>query len=76
MEVHPEIPVHTVVGGLHLRNADPARLEMTADFFRQSGIRNLFLLHCTGDSAIDYLRKALPECRISSPLPGESFMVP
>ena len=74
-EIHPEISVHTVVGGLHLRNADAARLKMTADFFRENGIRELFLLHCTGDEAIGYLRNELPECRICSPLPGESFMV-
>lgn len=74
-EIHPEISVHTVIGGLHLRNADEERLKRTADFFRKSAIRNLFLLHCTGDAAADYLRTALPECRISSPLPGESFRI-
>lgn len=75
-EIHPEIPVHTVVGGLHLRNADDQRLKRTADFFRECGIRDLVLLHCTGEAALDYLRTALPECRISSPLPGESFILP
>ena len=75
-EIHPEISIHSVIGGLHLRHADAARLKMTADFFRGSGIQELFLLHCTGDQAIEYLRNELPECRISTPLPGESFMVP
>ena len=74
-EIHPEISVHTVIGGLHLRNADEERLKRTADFFRENGIRELFLMHCTGDAAVDYLRTALPECRICSPLPGESFLI-
>ena len=74
-EIHPEIRVRTVVGGLHLRNADEERLKRTADFFRKNRIRELFLMHCTGDAAVDYLCKALPECRICSPLPGESFSV-
>ena len=74
-EIHPEISIHTVIGGLHLRNADEERLKRTADFFRESGIRELFLMHCTGDAAVDYLRTALTGCRISSPLPGESFLI-
>ena len=77
-EIHPEISVHTVIGGLHLRNADEERLKRTADFFRESGIRELFLMHCTGDAAADYLRTVLPGCRISSSLCsiGRTFEIP
>lgn len=70
---HPEIAVRAIVGGLHLRNADLQRLERTADCFRKNGIAELYLMHCTGDDAVKYLKQALPDCRISSPHPGQTF---
>ena len=38
---------------------------------RKTEIKNLYLLHCTGENAIRYLRNALPECKIHTPVPGE-----
>ena len=70
---HPEIAVRAVVGGLHLRNADRSRLEQTAEYFRSIGIAELYLMHCTGDNAVDFLKNALPGCRIFQPRPGETF---
>ena len=72
-KILPELPVHTIVGGLHLRNADEIRLEQTANILRQFKIRNLYLMHCTGENAIAYLRTHLPECRIYTPGAGERF---
>ena len=72
-EHHPEIAVRAVVGGLHLRNADEKRLEQTADCFRQNGITELYLLHCTGDHAVKFLQQQLPGCRVFTPRPGQSF---
>lgn len=66
----PDIEIHTVVGGLHLRNASAQRLQQTADFFRSSGVKNLYLMHCTGSNAIAELIKLLPECCICSPRLG------
>ncbi len=71
---HPEIAVHTIAGGLHLQHASPERLEQTAEAFRRRGIRELILLHCTGDDAIAFLRSALPECRILTPGAGETIV--
>jgi len=73
-KIHPEIPVRAVMGGLHLKNADPARLKRTAEFFRTSEIRNLYLLHCTGEAAVEYLQTELSGCRVLSPAPGESII--
>ncbi|MBQ9771806.1 MAG: MBL fold metallo-hydrolase [Lentisphaeria bacterium] len=64
---HPEITVHTVIGGLHLLLASEDRLKQTADYLRGSGIRTLYLLHCTGEHAIDFLRKQLPGIKIFTP---------
>lgn len=69
----PELPVHTIVGGLHLRKADDVRLEQTANILRQFKIKNLYLMHCTGENAIEYLRTHLPECQIFAPQLGETF---
>ena len=63
----PEIRIHTVIGGLHLLLAAESRLKQTADYLKNSGISNLYLLHCTGDHAVDYLKKQLPEIRIFTP---------
>ena len=70
---HPEIRIRAVVGGLHLRNADPARLEQTAACLRENGISEMFPMHCTGEKAIEYLRRELKECRIVSPCPGDTL---
>ena len=69
----PEIAIRAIVGGLHLRNADRSRLEQTAECFRQNEIAELYLMHCTGDDAVTFLKKALPGCRIFSPKPGQIF---
>lgn len=64
---HPEIPIHTVIGGLHLLLASEERLKQTADYFRNSGIKTLYLLHCTGENAVDYLKKTLSGIQILTP---------
>lgn len=72
-KILPELPIRTIVGGLHLKNADEARLEQTANIIRQFKVKELYLMHCTGEKAIEYLREHLPECRICTPGLGESF---
>lgn len=67
----PQIRIHTVIGGLHLLLADENRLKQTGDFLRKSGIRRMFLMHCTGEKAIGFLRDALPECAIYTPVAGD-----
>ncbi len=71
----PELPIHTIVGGLHLKNADNVRLEQTANILKQFKIKNLYLMHCTGENAVEYLKKQLPECRIETPALGDTFTV-
>lgn len=54
-----EHSVHTVIGGLHLLNASPERLEQTAKALNTLGVKKLVACHCTGDDARDYLRQHL-----------------
>lgn len=68
---HPEIAVHTVIGGLHLLHADEERLYRTAEYLRQTKVERLYLMHCTGDNAVEFFRKALPYCKICTPHTGD-----
>lgn len=69
----PDIEIHTIIGGLHLLLANEERLKETADYLRKSGIKRLYLLHCTGENAIAYLRATLPACAIATPIAGEEI---
>lgn len=72
-KILPELPIHTIVGGLHLKNADDVRLEQTANMLRQFRVKKLVLMHCTGEKAITYLRENLPECSVYVPALGETL---
>ena len=73
-KILPDIKIHTVVGGLHLRKASRERLEKTADYLRKNQIRKLYIMHCTGENAITALREMLPDTLVYSPKLGESWI--
>ena len=74
-KIHPEINIHTIIGGLHLRSASSERLQSTADYLRKNSVKTLILLHCTGSNAIAYLQQALPGCLIKTPAIGETLQL-
>lgn len=53
-----DIPVHTVIGGLHLLQHSEAQVETIATELKELGIRKICPTHCTGDKAIAVLREA------------------
>ena len=63
----PEWIPETIVGGLHLISADQNRLRQTADYLRNANIRTMILLHCTGENAVEFLKKELPDTEILTP---------
>lgn len=65
----PEIPVRTVVGGLHLVHASVERLERTAAALAALNPERLILLHCTGEGAVAFLRERLT-CPVLTPPAG------
>ena len=69
----PQLPVRTVVGGLHLLHASVDRLKLTAEYLNSSSIERLILLHCTGESAAAYLTSALSACEVSTAGAGSAF---
>ncbi|MGW8193116.1 MAG: MBL fold metallo-hydrolase [Desulforhopalus sp.] len=55
-----ETTIHTLIGGLHLLNADRVRLEKTLARLQQFNINQIIPCHCTGDDAHRLLMKAMP----------------
>jgi 7,8-dihydropterin-6-yl-methyl-4-(beta-D-ribofuranosyl)aminobenzene 5'-phosphate synthase len=53
-------PIHTVLGGMHLLNAKPERIEQTIEAFQQLGVQRLGPAHCTGTAATARLWTAFP----------------
>lgn len=57
----PNRPIHTVIGGTHLVNANKTRINKTVEALREIGIQRLFPLHCTGFQAAARLWKEFPD---------------
>lgn len=72
---HPEIQIRTIVGGLHLVHADEKRLVQTADFLQKMQIQTIIPMHCTGDEAIAFLKKSLPNTKFYLPQVGDSLII-
>jgi len=53
----PALPVHAIIGGLHLFPASDEQLDWTADEFKQFKVSNLLGAHCTGIEAVYRLRQ-------------------
>ncbi|MDO5553497.1 MAG: MBL fold metallo-hydrolase [Planctomycetia bacterium] len=49
--------IDTVVGGLHLKNATAERLAETADYLNEFMVRRIYLMHCTGEAVMQYLKR-------------------
>jgi 7,8-dihydropterin-6-yl-methyl-4-(beta-D-ribofuranosyl)aminobenzene 5'-phosphate synthase len=50
--------LHTVVGGMHLLNAGKARIAETIEVFKKYEVQKIAPLHCTGQNALDEIRKS------------------
>jgi 7,8-dihydropterin-6-yl-methyl-4-(beta-D-ribofuranosyl)aminobenzene 5'-phosphate synthase len=49
------------MGGMHLINADPERIEKTIATFREYGLQQIGPVHCTGGNAVERIRDAFPK---------------
>ena len=63
-------PIHAVLGGMHLLNADPERMLLTAQALQELGVQKLGPAHCTGPAATGRLwhefSKACVSCAVGS----------
>jgi 7,8-dihydropterin-6-yl-methyl-4-(beta-D-ribofuranosyl)aminobenzene 5'-phosphate synthase len=53
-------PIHTVVGGMHLLNASPERMDRTVVELRRLDVQRLLPCHCTGFAAMARLWSEFP----------------
>jgi 7,8-dihydropterin-6-yl-methyl-4-(beta-D-ribofuranosyl)aminobenzene 5'-phosphate synthase len=53
-------PIHTVIGGMHLLNASPERMDQTVAELRRFNVQRLIPCHCTGFAAIVRLWNEFP----------------
>ncbi len=51
-------PIHCIIGGTHLVEADDVRLERTFQYLKGLNLPLLGISHCTGEKATEYLKKA------------------
>jgi len=68
-ELSGEQKIYAVMGGTHLLNASPSRLQKTIAALRQFGVQKIMLSHCTGIDAYVEIAKAFPG-RVSWPASG------
>lgn len=66
-------PIHTIIGGLHLVHASEERLHLTAEAMNHFGIKRLYLMHCTGERAVEYLKAVCPRIKIEVLRAGDSI---
>ena len=64
------MPVQAVLGGIHLSEADPARIRYTVDTLEKMGVALLGLSHCSGDGveALIRQREGITACHLG---PGD-----
>lgn len=58
--------IHTVLGGFHLLNASPERLDPTTDYLAALNLKNLYACHCTDLAAKISLARKCPVREVGS----------
>ena len=53
-------PIHTVIGGMHLLNASPERIDKTVSELHCFDVQRFMLGHCTGQAAMERLGNEFP----------------
>jgi 7,8-dihydropterin-6-yl-methyl-4-(beta-D-ribofuranosyl)aminobenzene 5'-phosphate synthase len=53
-------PIHTVIGGMHLLDASPDRMDKTVSELRSFDLQRLMLGHCTGRAAMERFGNEFP----------------
>lgn len=51
------IPIYAVIGGTHLVEADNERIDRTVAAFHEMNIEYIAVSHCTGENAIEKIKK-------------------
>jgi 7,8-dihydropterin-6-yl-methyl-4-(beta-D-ribofuranosyl)aminobenzene 5'-phosphate synthase len=70
----PDLPLHAVVGGLHLSGATEARIPETVRDLAQFGLTHVVPAHCTGWRAVTALVGAFGEPAVVPAAVGKRFV--
>ncbi len=57
----PDLPMHAVMGGLHLSGANEAIIPETVEALKEHGFKTIAAGHCTGWRAMTALANAFPD---------------
>jgi 7,8-dihydropterin-6-yl-methyl-4-(beta-D-ribofuranosyl)aminobenzene 5'-phosphate synthase len=68
----PQIPIHAVMGGLHLSGPNEAVIPETVEGLREFGLKTIAAGHCTGWRALGALANAFPDA-IAPTAVGKQF---
>ncbi len=68
----PDIPIHAVIGGLHLSGPNEAIIPQTVEGLKEFGIKAIAAGHCTGWRAMAALAKAFPDALVPTAV-GKQF---
>jgi 7,8-dihydropterin-6-yl-methyl-4-(beta-D-ribofuranosyl)aminobenzene 5'-phosphate synthase len=59
--IKPGKDFYAIMGGMHLINAGPERIERTITAFREYDLQQIGPVHCTGGNAVERIRSAFPK---------------
>jgi 7,8-dihydropterin-6-yl-methyl-4-(beta-D-ribofuranosyl)aminobenzene 5'-phosphate synthase len=67
------VPLHAVMGGLHLSGANEAVIPQTVEGLRQFGLRTIAAGHCTGWRAMTALANAFGDQVLAPSAVGKRY---
>lgn len=72
-QTFPEVPLHAVMGGLHLSGANEAVIPQTVDGLKQFGLSTIAAGHCTGWRAMTALANAFGDKVLAPSAVGKRY---
>jgi len=69
----PDIPIHAVMGGLHLSGANEEIIPQTVESLKEFGLKTIAAGHCTGWRAMTALANAFGDGVLTPTAVGKRF---
>lgn len=66
IKITGEREIFAIVGGLHLLNASSERIKKTGEYLKTKVIERIYPCHCTGENAIELLKRELTDDKIQN----------
>jgi 7,8-dihydropterin-6-yl-methyl-4-(beta-D-ribofuranosyl)aminobenzene 5'-phosphate synthase len=72
-ETYPDVPLHAILGGLHLSGANEAVIPQTVNDLKQFGLNTIAAGHCTGWRAMTALATAFGDKVLAPTAVGKRY---